>query len=318
MGSFATLVNWPQPILELLGFAALFLMTGALGFRFVAVRPWLGRDTRIPEDFRALARAAVRRAALLALVGAVLALNLALLDMASDAAEHHATLAQSIAGDTQNQIAVGLGILAIVGFALAAFRVGAGWILAAVGVIVGSLSDVFTGRWLALVNPVHELAGGMWIGTLFHVVTTGIALVLASGLSSDRRGLFARDLVNRFSPLALGSAAVLATFGVITAWRHLKTLPALWTTPYGITLIVKLCLVACVLALGAFNFRRQRPLMGSEAGAVSIRRSATAELAIAALVLIVTSVLVSVPAPRRPGRPPAASATGNPNVAPAP
>lgn len=318
MGSFATLVNWPQPILELLGFVALFLMAGAIGFRFVAVRPWLGRDTRIPEDIRALAQAATRRAALLGLVAAALALNLALLDLSSTAAEHHTTLAQTIAGSTPKELALGLGILAIVGFGLAALRVGAGWILAAIGVIVGPLSNVFSGRWLALVNPVHELAGGMWIGTLFHVVTTGIALVLGSGLSSDRRGLFARDLVNRFSPLALGSAAVLATFGVITAWRHLKTLPALWTTPYGITLIVKLCLVACVLALGAFNFRRQRPLMGSEAGAVSIRRSATAELTIAALVLVVTSVLVSVPSPRRPARNPTVSAAGNPNEAPAP
>ena len=111
---------------------------------------------------------------------------------------------------------------------------------------------------------------------------------------------------------------MLATFGVITAWRHLSTLPALWTTPYGITLVVKLCLVACVLALGAFNFRRQRPLMGSEAGAVSIRRSASAELAIAALVLIATSVLVSVPSPKRPATTPTASAAGHPNKAPGP
>jgi copper transport protein len=88
---------------------------------------------------------------------------------------------------------------------------------------------------------------------------------------------------------------------VITAWRHLKTLSALWTTPYGITLIVKLCLVACVLALGAFNFRRQRPLLGTDAGAHSLRGSATAELAVATLVLVVTSLLVCMPSPKPPG-----------------
>ena len=52
------------------------------------------------------------------------------------------------------------------------------------------------------------------------------------------------DLVNAFSSLALVSAGVLATFGVITAWQHLHTLAALWTTPYGVTLIVKLLVVA--------------------------------------------------------------------------
>jgi copper transport protein len=156
------------------------------------------------------------------------------------------------------------------------------------------------GQWLRLINPIHMLAGGMWIGTLFQVVASGIWLTLRSDLSSEERGRFVRDMVSRFSPLALGSAGVLATFGVITAWRHLKTISALWSTPYGIALIVKLCLVACVLALGAFNFRRQRPILGTEAGAVSLRRSASAELAVATLVLMVTSILVSLPTPKLP------------------
>lgn len=41
-----------------------------------------------------------------------------------------------------------------------------------VGVIVGALRAALAGRWLGLVNPVHALAGGMWIGTLFHVVVS--------------------------------------------------------------------------------------------------------------------------------------------------
>jgi len=102
----------------------------------------------------------------------------------------------------------------------------------------------------------------------------------------------------RFSPLALTAAGLLAVFGTITAWRHLKKLDALWTTPYGYTLIAKLCVVGGVLALGAWNWRRRKPRMGSEAGAIALRSSATAELALAGVVLVLTSILVSLPSPR--------------------
>lgn len=55
----------------------------------------------------------------------------------------------------------------------------------------------------------------------------GVSAVQRSGLPSERRGNLAAGLVNAFSPLALASAVVLAIFGVITAWRHLKVLAAL-------------------------------------------------------------------------------------------
>jgi len=71
----------------------------------------------------------------------------------------------------------------------------------------------------------------------------------------------------------------------------------------GYTLIAKLWVVALVFALGAWNWRRQRPTLGSEAAAASIRRSATAELTVAAIVLVITAVLVSLPSPRPPGEP---------------
>jgi putative copper export protein len=117
-------------------------------------------------------------------------------------------------------------------------------------------------------------------------------------LPPERRGPAVARLVHGFSPLALGSVALLATMGVITAWTHLRRLNALWTTPYGWTLIVKLGLVTLVLALGAYNWRRQKPRLGTEAGARGLRGSATGELIVAFVVLLVTSVLVSLPSPR--------------------
>jgi putative copper export protein len=91
---------------------------------------------------------------------------------------------------------------------------------------------------------------------------------------------------------------VVVVFGLITAWRHLHKLQALWTTPYGYTLIVKLVFVALVFLLGAWNWRRQRPILGTEPAAAAIRRSSAAELTVATIVLIITAVLVSLPSPK--------------------
>lgn len=297
----SALIRWPQPILEFSGFVATFLATGAVGFRFVVIRPWVrSRSPEVDDDVRSIARGAARRAAAIGLIGAILALALLLLDLHTESTERHLSLVHAVGSSVATSLQVGFGALAILGFALAAAGLGPGWYLAAVGVVFGALRSTFFGQWMRLINPIHMLAGGMWIGTLFYLVVAGIWVTLRSGLSSERRGAFVRELVNRFSPFALTSAGLLATFGVITAWRHLKSIQALWTTPYGIALLVKLCVVACVLALGRFNWRRQRPLLGTEAGAQSLMRSATAELMVATVVLIITSILVSLPTPKPP------------------
>jgi putative copper export protein len=62
----------------------------------------------------------------------------------------------------------------------------------------------------------------------------------------------------------------------------------------------KLFVVAIVLGLGAWNWRRVGPSLGTEGGALKIRRSATMELGFAALVLLLTAILVSLPSPKLP------------------
>jgi putative copper export protein len=236
---------------ELLGFLASFLAVGAAGFRYAISKR---------HDDETVWTAA-RRAAVLGFIGALVTLAFTALN-----ARKHAV----------NQMALlqlGGWILAALAFALCAANKRALWPFAATGVIVGSLAPLFVGEFARAVNPIHRFAGGMWIGTLFVLVVVGLI-----------------DLVvDTFTPLALGSFAILGASGVWTAWKHLKRLDALWTTPYGYALIAKLCVVAIVLALGAFNWRRR---------AASLRRSATWELAAAGVVLVITAVLVSLPSPR--------------------
>jgi len=53
-----------------------------------------------------------------------------------------------------------------------------------------------------------------------------------------------------------------------------------------------------VVSLGAWNWRRVKPRMGSEEAARMLRRSARTEVIAAAIVLVITAVLVSLPDPR--------------------
>jgi putative copper export protein len=292
------LIHWPQPIFEYLGFLASFLAAGAVGFRFAALRG-LGAATA-PEE-RLLFEVLARRAAAFGLVGAGLGAALLTRQIPALAARRHLPVAAFIAGSPPVEVQLAALLVTLSGFVLVLARQRVGWLLAAAGVLVTAFRSAFFGQWARLVNPLHVLGGGLWIGTLFLIVVAGLPGVLGGRLASERKGAMVAQMVNQFSPLALASAGLLATFGVATAWIHLKRLPALWTTPYGYALIVKLCVVLAVVGLGAWNWRRQRPRLGTEAGAHDLRRSATAEVLLAAIVLAVTAILVSLPTPGRPG-----------------
>ena len=126
--------------------------------------------------------------------------------------------------------------------------------------------------------------------------------MLRSSVPVTERERVVAEMVHRFSVVALASAALLGITGVITAWRRLNPLSAPWTTPYGYALIAKLCVVGIVVGLGAWNWQRVGPSLGTDGGARKIRRTASTELAFAGLVLLLTAILVSLPSPKAPKR----------------
>jgi copper transport protein len=288
-----------EAVKEFIGFVALFLGAGAIGFRYFALR---GRSA---DDDRAFYDDAARRAAAIGLIGVAIGLVMAWTELPELAVRRHTSAGGLLTSDPATMMQFGFLALALIGYGLAALRAAAGWPLGAVGVIAGALRLAFLGQWSRLINPVHSLAAGLWIGTLFVLVVAGLSSLLVHEPRA-RRGPIAADMVNNFSPLALTMGGVVVTFGVITAWRHLHVLSNLWSTPYGYALIVKLLLAGTVFALGAWNWRRQRPTLGTEDASISIRRSAAAELTVATLVLVATAVVVSLPAPKEPTSRPAA------------
>ena len=316
--SVLSVIRWPQPITEYIGFIAEFFPAGAIGFRYAVLRGALGR-ARASSASTTLHRVyddASRRAATIGLIGLIVGLCLVFYQLPGLAARRHITVSQVLATNRGVELQVGFMVVALIGFALAMARLPVGWPLAAVGFLAELLRNGLLGEWKELANPMHVLAGGLWIGTLFVMIVAGISAVLRDDPAREHRGLIVSDMVNSFSPLALVAAGVLVLFGLIIAWEHLHTLSNLWRSAYGIALIIKLCFVAMVFALGAWNWRRQKPLLGTEPAALAIRRSAVSEVSVAAIVLVMTAILLSIPAPRvkRPGAPGAAPAGAPPSV----
>lgn len=293
-------MNLTDPIRELLGFLGAYLSIGVIGLRYAVLGPALRRPGADPVRLR-LSDDTERRAAIIGLVGIAISTVILLAGILRVAHARQIPVVEIMtAGRAQPSVDMVLFALAIAGFGLVMTGAPGGWPLAAIGTIGEALSGLINLRWAVMVNPVHVLAGSLWIGTLFMLMTIAVPTVLRGPQSGNDKALTIADLVNAFSPLALCAVAVLVASGVVTAVRHLKYVAALWTTSYGQTLIVKLCVVAVVLALGAWNWRRVRPSLGTPAATDQIRRSARFELTFAGLVLLITSVLVSLPSPRLP------------------
>jgi putative copper export protein len=282
-----------KALLQLLQFVGYFLAIGAVGFRFGIVR----RIRGMSEEAKAILHP--DNAAVVGMIGVILLALFTLGGPYIDSITHHKTFAESLPKNLAPlQLKLAMLALAFVGFALVRGASSVGWTLAAIGVLVVVLQPLYTGKLAGKVNAVHILAASTWLGTLLVLMVIGIRGVIRSSGVGVQRAQLVADLVNSFSPLALIASSIVVITGLTTAWMHLKRVSSLWTTGYGIALDVKLVFVAIVILLGAWNWRRVRPSLGHEGSEEIIRRSATMELTFGALVLIVTSVLVTLPSPK--------------------
>jgi putative copper export protein len=106
--------------------------------------------------------------------------------------------------------------------------------------------------------------------------------------------------VSAFSTVALTSAGIVTFTGVVSAKLRLGSWIALVTSAYGLVLILKVLLVFGVAAIGWFNWKKVRPALAAGDGVDLLRKAARAELGMALLVIIATSVLVALPTPASP------------------
>jgi copper transport protein len=324
-GSAASVQSAGYVAARWLNFMSLLLVIGAVGFRLlviprVADAAQAATTPRSPvtdsDRFDALA---VRRTATLGAIGA-LAVAVACIWRLF---EERATIGAGIGISTVLtsywgrvlQVEAAAAIVAFMALILGRRSASAGgsgwWWLAAIAALVLSAVSAFSGHAIAsphyrnmsvLVDVVHVLAAGTWLGGLAALLVVGVPVSL--GIEKRRAGegesatLLAR-IVNAFSPMALGCASLVVLSGVVAAWMRLGSLSALVGSAYGKVLLVKIACVVAVIAGGAFNWRRTRSAIAARGSAAvgALRRGAWFELGAAIVVLGVTAVLVATQPP---------------------
>jgi copper transport protein len=168
------------------------------------------------------------------------------------------------------------------------------------------------GRDVALALPaavLHLASMSVWLG--------GLVLLGVTVLPALRAGTVTDAGLRRWSITAYSCVICLVVTGEYQASRQVSPVQALWSTRYGVLLLVKVALVAVMLGAA---FLAERRIIGAVATPVppdaapgpavpgrlvrAVRRSVAIETLTAVLVLAVTAVLVSEPPARTTFGPP--------------
>lgn len=150
----------------------------------------------------------------------------------------------------------------------------------------------------------HLVAGGFWVGGLFHLALT--LRVTVNSVQEPHHTAVVYHLITRFTRVAIPSVLLLVLAGLYNTWAHIPGLKAFWLTPYGQTLTLKLSLVSLMLFLGALNNlyfgKRAKRLVEARKTKSNatpppsferkFRRSVALEAALGVLALLVTATLV--------------------------
>lgn len=140
----------------------------------------------------------------------------------------------------------------------------------------------------------HLVAMVAWLGGL-------IPLIAAIGLGrGNEKGVALRDLIPRFSRLALISVGILAFTGSYSAWLQIGRLDIIDRTTYGQAFALKMLAFAVLLVLGYINLRRLTPRLRQRGNHVAGAFGFTTriEVVVAVLALLCVGVMTSV-APSR-------------------
>lgn len=297
--------SWPYALIRLLTFAAILMIVGAVVFSLVVVPATHHRVPDLGADFVLDARHRAARAGVVATGG------LALLIVARAIAQSYAVRGAPPNGAFLSAVAgtpwgwglmLAAGSVVVLLVALARSRRPL-WSLAVIGAVGLALATALSGHAVAsrewtivavISDTVHVLSAGGWLGALLFVVLAGIPAT--ARLQSLGRGLAVRGMVEAFSPMALTMAGALAVTGTIAAVIRIGSWSAVTGSEYGRVFLWKLGGVILVLLLGAYHWRRLRPAMDAHRVG-TLRRTATAELALGFVVLILTAWLVATPPP---------------------
>ncbi len=156
-----------------------------------------------------------------------------------------------------------------------------------------------------LFDLLHFAAISIWVGGLISFLG---AMGSINRLAPNLRTNLTSILIPHFTIIAMSSVGVLALTGIYSAYLRIGPVASLIDTTYGRVLLLKLLVIAPMLALGAFHFlvttrwmkRSAQQSDGNLKLVQLFRRLLTAEVVLGLVVLILASVLTTLP-PARSG-----------------
>ena len=143
--------------------------------------------------------------------------------------------------------------------------------------------------FLLVLDALHQLAAGVWIGGLLHLIVSGAA-----------RGAGApAKILKGFSTMASVAVAVLVLAGIGLSFAYVDGPRALLGTSYGVMVLAKVAVLVGLLVLGAANFLAVRRVTeSSDRAGARLRRFVEVELGLGLTVLFVAASLTSLPPAR--------------------
>jgi putative copper resistance protein D len=142
-------------------------------------------------------------------------------------------------------------------------------------------------------DALHLCAAGVWIGGLAPLA---IFLAHEPVFSSDKKVVL---VLERFSTLSLCCVSVLIVSGISNSWLLVGSIHALFTTPYGRLLLVKLALFGILIGLGARNrLTIKTKLLRAQTSSnllPQLRRNVICEICLGAVVIAIVACLGATP-----------------------
>jgi copper resistance protein D len=188
-----------------------------------------------------------------------------------------------------------------------------GWIKLAAVVVAASLAATIAWSGHAVGGPglsgtihlaadvLHLVAAAAWIGALLPLALTLAAAERDSGPIATAATV-AATATARFSALGVASVGTLLVTGSINTWYLAGSIPALTETDYGRLLLLKIALFLIMVAIAAVNRLWLTPRLtqgtksaGSMEALRRLRRNASVEVAIGAVIIAIVAMLGTNP-----------------------
>ena len=135
-------------------------------------------------------------------------------------------------------------------------------------------------------HSVHLLAIGIWLGGLWP---RGLSLHLEPPLASLA--------VRRFSDVGIVIVVLLVASGAVNSWFLIGSWHGLWHSDYGHVLIIKIVLVAIMIAIAAVNRLVLVGRIDQPGIAARLARRVLAEQLLGLVILAAASLLGTLPPP---------------------